>query len=113
MKGPNDIWLIVSECFNRHGHHKQLSYLNHCEWSELLIEHCLFKPAIRVAMANRYSFLPKCRTNKFRRLQLLFWIKRSFKKENILDLKTGTDEFVSSNEASVQGKGICSCQKWT
>ena len=32
--------------------------------------------------------------------------------ENILDLKTGTDEFVSSNEASVQEKGICYDKKW-
>ena len=89
-KGPNDIWLIISDYSSRHGHHKQLSYLNHHEWSELLIKHCLFKPAIRVAMAsgsNRYSFLPNCRTDKFRRLQLLFWIKQSFRKENILEPK--------------------------
>ena len=36
-----------------------------------------------------------------------------FRKEDILDLKTGTDEFVSSSEASVQEKGICYDQKWT
>ena len=38
-------------------------------------------------MANGYSVLPKYRTNKFHELQLLFWIKWSFRKENILDLK--------------------------
>ena len=65
------------------------------------------KPAIRAAMANGYSFLPKYRTNRFHRLQLLFWIKRWFRKENILDLKTSTDEFVSSNEVFLQAKGIC------
>ena len=96
----------MSDYLSRHERHKQLSYLNSHGWSILSIEHCLFKPAIRVAMANRYSFLPKCRTNKFRRLKMLFWIKWSFRKENILELKTGTDEFESSNEASELEKGI-------
>ena len=27
MKGPNDIWLIVSGYLNRRGYHEQLSYL--------------------------------------------------------------------------------------
>ena len=27
MKGPNDIWLIVSGYLSRHGYHEQLSYL--------------------------------------------------------------------------------------
>ena len=33
------------------------------------------------------QFLVKCGTNRFHKLQLLFWIKRSLWKEKFLDLK--------------------------
>src|SRR3954470_8295778 len=33
------------------------------------------------------QFLAKCGTNRFHKLQLLFWIKRSLWKEKFLDLK--------------------------
>ena len=50
------------------------------------------------------QFLSKCCINKFHRLQGLFWIKRSFRKEKFLDLKTGTEKFISSNEVFFASK---------
>ena len=63
-----------------------------------------FKLAIRAAMANRCSFLSKCCTNKFHRLQGLFWIKRSSRKKKFLDLKTDTEKFISSKGGLFAGK---------
>ena len=43
---------------------------------------------------------------------LLFWIEMVQKREINLDLKTSTEEFVSSKEAFGQEKGICYHLKW-
>ena len=45
-------------------------------------------------------FLAKCGTNRFHKLQSLFWIKRGSEKENISRPKNSTEKFIYSRRVS-------------